>query len=149
MEQVDITKTIQPGTGKRDAIHVAIIPGIMDHDMMPGTHVGKLLDGSFSATASKRIGVVSPFIQNMVKKGECCYIFLYPGSVIGLRHDWSHPDLPEEGELENMMRNIRKLEARNLELEARDTDFEARNKALVSRVNDLEDDDVSQARCGC
>jgi hypothetical protein len=37
------------------------------------------------------IGVVDPFLVKPVEPGQRFWLFLYPGSITGLRHVWSHP----------------------------------------------------------
>jgi hypothetical protein len=40
------------------------------------------------------VGVVDPFLFELVKPGDRFWLLLNPGSITGLRHDWSHPDFP-------------------------------------------------------
>lgn len=79
---------------KRDAIHVAVAPVIAaEFDLRAGDHVG-FVDGSqeaVSLNARTKIGIVDPFLTKLVKQGERFYLFLYPNTVTGLRHDWTHP----------------------------------------------------------
>ncbi len=76
----------------RDAVHMAIVPVEAGEDIRPGLHVG-LKDGKASTDRSaKRIGIVDPFLGFGVMKGQKFWLFLYPGSITSLRHDWTHPD---------------------------------------------------------
>lgn len=77
----DLTKAPPLGS-KRDAIHVAIIPLVAPRVMRPGEHLAN--------------GIVNPFLKEPVQPGEAFWLFLYPGTVTGIRHVWSHPAFAEE-----------------------------------------------------
>lgn len=90
-----------PGIGKkidpalrlpdRDAIHVAVLPAIAGEVLAAGERV-LLRDGrAFEASPAAWVGVVDPFIVGTVDKGERFWLFMLPGTVQGLRHDWTHP----------------------------------------------------------
>lgn len=88
----------------RDAVHVAIIEVVADHFMPPGEPVG-LVDGIdpiqpvvSSDMKLKRVGIIDPFLPQPVKKGQRCFLWLYPGTVTGMRHHWSHPAFADGGE---------------------------------------------------
>lgn len=82
----------------RDAIHVAVAPVVCaDAGLVPGQHVGLTADGKASVSAKRRIGIVDPFLDKPVRAGECFWLVLYPNSVIGMRHHWSHPDFAASG----------------------------------------------------
>lgn len=92
-----ILGNLAPKTGQRDAIHVAVAPVIAATQLKPGTHV--LLDEAGHACEApppvEGIGVVDPFLRADVKAGELFWLCLYPKTVSGLRHDWSHPSFQE------------------------------------------------------
>lgn len=81
---------------ERDAIHIATAAVYAAHVLKPGQHVGlsttseraDVMEGN-SATP---LGIVDPFLKSTVKKGERFWVFLYPGSIRSLRHNWTHPD---------------------------------------------------------
>lgn len=77
---------------QRDAIHVAVAPVVAATRLSPGEHV--LVDQYGARASSKGIGVVDPFLREEVKKGETFWLFLYPGTITSLRHDWTHPQMP-------------------------------------------------------
>lgn len=81
----------------RDAIHMAIIPVTTgDTTLSPGQHV-RLDSRGRAVPASegfKGIGVVSPWLPRPVCPGEKFWLLLNPGTITGLRHDWSHPAFP-------------------------------------------------------
>jgi hypothetical protein len=87
---------------QRDAVHMAIVPVTAMERLYPGTHVGIVQTGEVPKDSDgivadaldhglKGIGIVDPFLRNPVQKGERFWLFLYPGSIISLRHDWEHP----------------------------------------------------------
>lgn len=79
---------------QRDAVHVAVAPVTAAHSLSPGDHVGFLSDGKAGDTVSDSsgtpIGIVDPFLKERVKTGQKFWLFLYPGSITSLRHDWTH-----------------------------------------------------------
>jgi hypothetical protein len=74
------------GPTGRDAVHVAIVAVQATCELCPGWHVDHLgkLDG-------KSVGIVDPFLQQLVKPGDWFWLCLYPQSVTSLRHVWTHP----------------------------------------------------------
>jgi len=86
------------GSGQRDAIHVAITPVVAGEELEPGQHVG-LADAIydtdkivvFAKPKGQCIGIIDPYLTELVKQGEECYLCLYPGTVTSLRHEWEHP----------------------------------------------------------
>lgn len=77
---------------QRDAVHIAVVPVVADSVLKPGERVA-IVDGM--ATPSwDGIGVVDPFLRDFVKNGERFWLFLNPGSITSLRHEWTHPAFP-------------------------------------------------------
>jgi hypothetical protein len=89
----------QPGPEmERDAVHFAVAPVTAVEDLSPGDHVGKdpYRNGFCSIlSGAKGVGIVDPFLQQRVKAGERFWLFLYPGTITSLRHQWSHPAFGE------------------------------------------------------
>jgi hypothetical protein len=83
-----IGKLLDP-TAQRDAIHIAVMPAEASDYLRAGDHVG-LVDGK-ATKANQKIGVVDPFLKDVVKPGHRFFIFLYPNTITGLRHVWTHP----------------------------------------------------------
>lgn len=79
-----------PEDSRRDAIHVAVAPVIAGHSLPPGYHVGVMSDGCFGDVDVK-VGIVDPFRETWVSPGERFWLLLYPGTITGLRHVWTHP----------------------------------------------------------
>lgn len=82
---------------KRDAIHIAVAPVIAGEKLHPGQHVG-VKDGRAAwMPEGKSIGIVDPFIQKReIQAGDSFYLFLYPGTITSLRHEWVHPAFGDE-----------------------------------------------------
>ena len=97
--QLGIGKTIAEGSfiPDRDAIHVAVIAVRAGDTLRPAQHVYRGVDGTFypegyNSMSGPAIGVVDPYLkQNSVNKGTYFWLFLYPGSITSLSHQWTHP----------------------------------------------------------
>lgn len=74
----------------RDAIHVAVIPMEAFESLRPGQRVGIVTPG-VAGPAKNTVGIVDPFLQGTVEKGGRFWLALLPGTVTGMRHEWSHP----------------------------------------------------------
>lgn len=74
----------------RDAIHVAVAPVIARQLFKPGEHAGA--DGYYV----NPVGIVDPFLTASVDIGQTFWLFLYPGSITSLRHNWSHPAFADD-----------------------------------------------------
>lgn len=85
-----------PETSGRDAIHLAVEPSIAAERLMPGERVG-FVDGGMGRTA-KSVGIVDPFLDTSVEKGQRFWLVLFPRQITSLRHVWSHPDFEERAE---------------------------------------------------
>jgi hypothetical protein len=97
MDAVKIGRIID-ATHKRDAIHIAIAPVEAAERLLPGARVGVLFDGrAASAERVKPTGIVDPFLDTAaVEPGQWFYMFLFPNTVTGLRHAWTHPSFTDE-----------------------------------------------------
>ncbi|WP_186216266.1 hypothetical protein [Burkholderia gladioli] len=80
---------------KRDAIHLAVEPVIAGHDLMPGEHVTIRGGLAMNAMVGQGLGIVDPFIDGPIAKGERFWLVVYPRKITSLRHVWSHPDFAE------------------------------------------------------
>lgn len=86
---------------ERDAIHIATAAVFALEDLNPGDHVG-LTSPAHDAMGKASIaplGIVDPFLTEPVKKGQRFWVFLYPGTIRSLRHNWSHPAFDKRGAL--------------------------------------------------
>lgn len=83
---------------ERDAIHIAVVPCITLTDVIPGAPV-KIINGK--AISCDHIedadGIVDPFLDREAhgkwhyEPGTTVWVYLKPGSITSLRHDWTHP----------------------------------------------------------
>jgi hypothetical protein len=76
---------------ERDAIHMAVAPVTVAHITTAGRHCGIDADGLASEYVKPYVGVIDPFLIGAANKGARCWLFLYPGSITSLRHEWAHP----------------------------------------------------------
>lgn len=78
---------------ERDAIHIATAAITAVEDLEPGDHVGFVTKSQSEMGRSEiaPVGIVDPFLTKTVLKGEKFWVFLYPGTIASLRHNWSHP----------------------------------------------------------
>jgi hypothetical protein len=68
-------------SGIRDAIHVATITAIATHELRPGDRVG-LINGNEAVYGVDVIGIVDPFLTELVKKGQVFQLCLFPRSTV-------------------------------------------------------------------
>lgn len=80
----------------RDAVHIAVVPVLANEQMHPGEHIGLLPNGYASTHPSvNKIGIVDPYLRDMVRQDQRFFMMLYPGSITSLKHQWTHPAFPE------------------------------------------------------
>ncbi len=84
---------VAEGERRRDAIHIAVAPVTAAALLTPGQHVGLIHedDTELVGPSERHIGVVDPFLSEAIQPGQRFWLFLYPGTVTGLRHVWTHP----------------------------------------------------------
>lgn len=84
---------IEDGDRRRDAVHIAVAPVTAASRLAPGQHVGLMQADNVElvGVCDHAIGVVDPFLAADVEPGQRFWLFLYPGSIGGLRHVWNHP----------------------------------------------------------
>lgn len=84
---------------KRDAIHLAVEPVIAGEAMEPGDHI-TVKDGTAwradKGDEDPPLGIVDPFLDRRVRKGQRFWFVMYPRQVTSLRHVWAHPAFPDE-----------------------------------------------------
>ena len=94
MEDLGLGKLIFDDRKKRDAIHIAVIPIVADVGLRPGDKVSVTNEGTATFADDYAVGVVDPFLDGPVRKGERFWLYLKPGSITSLRHEWTHPVFP-------------------------------------------------------
>lgn len=84
---------VQPFEHRRDAVHIALAPVTAGADLQPGQHVGLLREDNVTLVGpcEEPVGIVDPFLRVPVLKGSRFWLLLYPNTVTGLRHVWTHP----------------------------------------------------------
>lgn len=84
---------------ERDAIHIAVAPVVAMTLLVPGQHIGFIQEGDLrlvGTTSSKLIGIVDPFLKQVVQPNQSFWMFLYPQTITSLRHLWTHPAFKAE-----------------------------------------------------
>lgn len=108
--QETIGKLLEGGQ-QRDAIHIAVYPVVASEKLFPGQEVC-LIDGTEKVgVRSMPIphGIIDPFLSGPVYPDQRCWLFLFPNTVTGMRHEWQHPafdDAPLRVEAEKWLREL-------------------------------------------
>ena len=80
---------------QRDAIHVAVVPVRANERLYPAQAVG-VLNGERAFSGGPHVGIVDPFLTHPVVEGDTFWLFLFPGTVQSIRHEWTHPAFPAQ-----------------------------------------------------
>src|ERR1700678_3669876 len=95
---------LPPDVGGRDAVHVAVIAVTAGQPILPGSHIGFRSPGDagedregFAVHCYKPIGIADPFIEQLIPAGARFWLYLYPRTITGLSHRWSHPAFDDAG----------------------------------------------------
>lgn len=89
------------GGERRDAVHFAVVPVRVSGFLRAGARV-KLVPGSTDVVVAwdyddePPVGIIDPFLDGYVADGDRCWLFLFPSTITGLRHEWTHPAFPEK-----------------------------------------------------
>lgn len=95
-DALDTLGTILTEDEGRDAVHVAVVSVEAGTKLAVGTHA-TIRDGkAYSAAPGEGVGIVDAFLPDAVPKGARFWLMLYPRTITGLRHLWSHPAFPAE-----------------------------------------------------
>lgn len=84
----------------RDAIHIAVFSATSTEKVYPNEDVGIVghehgTDLYFVSSSTEKgfCGKVDPFLRNPVLPGKIFLVFLYPNTITGMKHIYSHPHL--------------------------------------------------------
>lgn len=109
-----IGQTLPDTVTGRDAVHIAILPVVCSDKMntlQPGQPIGLTGEGEASSNAHALIGVVDPFLQRPVAPGERFWMFLQPGTIKSLRHEWTHEFIPDDPKLAKLNAHVPPMES--------------------------------------
>ena len=81
----------------RDAIHIAVAAVVAGEKLKAGQHIGFVENNIVGTDAPSRVGIVDPYLTEPVAKGARFWMFLYPNTITGLRHEWLHPAFHSTG----------------------------------------------------
>lgn len=123
-------KIIHPGE-KRDAIHLAVNPIMALAQLKPGQHVEIEPNGAVGVLkkTKKSVGIVDPFLERPVEKGEYFWLVIYPRVISSLRHVWTHPafeDEPAVADIVDAYANIQTAEPGEVHMTMSDFDTSKR-----------------------
>lgn len=97
MSDIGLGKIIT-GPQSRDAVHVAVAPVTASERLSPGQPVVFCQSGDAENVKAlvggegiEWVGIVDPFLRSTVFPGQRFWMWLTPGSITSLRHDWTHP----------------------------------------------------------
>ena len=93
MNAPNLGNLITDGERRRDAVHIAVAPVTAAGTLALGQHVGFVAEGDIETVGISKspVGIVDPFLREPVREGERFWLFLYPNTITGLRHVWTHP----------------------------------------------------------
>jgi len=86
--------TIHTKEEKRDAIHLAVIQVTATIELSPGAPISSI--NGEAIYDEKGIGIVDPFLNDIVQPGEQFWMVLRPRLITSLRHVWEHPAFEHE-----------------------------------------------------
>lgn len=97
METIETLGTFLDAKAKRDAVHIALLPVVSSEEWLSAGYPIRIVYGTENEVKSvpSRIsqGVVDPFLTHIIKKGDRFWMFLNPGTIQGLRHEWHQPEI--------------------------------------------------------
>lgn len=84
----------------KDAVHIAVIPMLAGDNIEPGSGV-TLSSGVAFPTDNKGacVGVADPYLDRCILSGQRFWLFLNPGSITSLRHEWTHPAIDQDDDV--------------------------------------------------
>lgn len=79
---------------RRDAIHLAVEPVEAGQTLRPGALISVRNGVATNAPRENALGIVDPFLPDIVLKGQRFWFVMMPRMVHSLRHVWTHPAFP-------------------------------------------------------
>jgi hypothetical protein len=93
-QKIELGQLIWTDFYERDSVHVAVIPVIAGEELKPGQRVCLKANTTDTVVADtgEPVGIVDPFLspESQVKAEQKFWLFLFPGSILDLRHHWRH-----------------------------------------------------------
>lgn len=97
-----IGKKLKGGEG-RDAVHFAVAP-VRAKGFLRAAERVQLVAGTTDLVVetwdyddTPPVGIIDPFLEcGYVADGDRCWLFLFPSTITGLRHEWTHPAFPDQ-----------------------------------------------------
>jgi hypothetical protein len=80
---------VPPANSERDAIHVAVVPMRASELLRPGQRVG-VVGPQMAGPSTDVVGIVDPYLVDVVPKDGWFWLALLPNTVTGMRHHWQH-----------------------------------------------------------
>jgi hypothetical protein len=84
---------------KRDAIHLAVENTQAPVILYPGQDVDAKGYPQGHSKAGEMVGIVDPFLDKPLAKGQHFWLVIYPRQIHSLRHVWTHPAFPDVAEI--------------------------------------------------
>lgn len=146
-DALEVLGTIIPGTKDvgRDAIHLATLAVTSDETMTPCQHVALTPDGKKATSTGKRVGIVDPFLTQMIVPGQKFLVVIYPRKIASLRHVWSHPDIPDDVAPETVKEVVKKVYVTRSGLEYMQSGAIDRLREIADRNFDVDVDVLLRA----
>lgn len=94
MNELNIGQVIEGIYPLRDAIHIPVVQVICDEDHLDAGQRIALRAGTDLAYKEeyRSTGVVDPYLDGSLMRGDKFWMFLFPGTVTGMVHQWKHPE---------------------------------------------------------
>lgn len=91
MSKIKLGELVNEEIG-RDAVHIAVIPCKSDEALAPSQPVKVVQPGLVrGCNRSEYVGIVDPFLNDIVQPGQVFLLVLIPNSVQDVSHHWNHP----------------------------------------------------------
>lgn len=96
----------------RDAFHIAVITMKASEMLRPAQRVGILSPG-IAGPSENCIGIVDPFLIDVVPKESKFLLCLLPNTVTGMTHHWKHPIFDSSQESDSVSQSMISNDTKN------------------------------------